>query len=128
MRDKSAHLFCADKDQVRARLLITFSNWQSKYLQLHLVDNQSKDRFAVNRGAKSSGSWPLGGPNVDKIILLGVVAVMAGCTSMYDGSYMPTAHQEELQNPHLLNCGLSIKVCNKTAGRLNVSRRMCRCH
>jgi len=70
----------------------------------------------------------MGGLIVDRITLLVVVAMMAGCTSLYDGSYMPTALQAELQNPYLLNCGTNVKVCQKTAGRLKKSRRMCKCH
>ena len=48
---------------------------------------------------------------MDKVVLLVVAVLMVGCASLNDGSYMPGAHQEELQNPDLLNCGTSGTVC-----------------
>jgi len=62
-----------------------------------------------------------------KVVLLVVAVLMVGCASLSDGSYMPSAHQEELQNPDLLNCGTSGAVCHASPGRLPKSYHMCRC-
>ena len=64
---------------------------------------------------------------MNKIALLLLAILMAGCASLDDGSYMPSARQEELQNPYLLNCGGGGKVCKTSPGRLNKTYDMCRC-
>ncbi len=64
---------------------------------------------------------------MDKVVLLVLAFLMAGCASLNDGSYMPSAHQEELQYPGLLNCGTSGTVCQASPGRLPKSYHMCRC-
>ncbi len=64
---------------------------------------------------------------MNKIVLLVVAVLMVGCASLNDGSYMPSAHQEKLQNPDLLNCGTSGSVCQISPGRLPKSYHMCRC-
>ena len=64
---------------------------------------------------------------MDKVVLLVVAVLMVGCASLSDGSYMPSAHQEELQNPDLLNCVTGVPVCRATPGRLHKSYITCRC-
>ncbi len=64
---------------------------------------------------------------MDKVGLLVVAVLMVGCASLNDGSYMPSAHQEALQNPDLLNCATGASVCRAAPGRLHKSHSMCRC-
>ena len=76
---------------------------------------------------EESSPGPQGDIKMDKVGLLVVAVLMVGCASLNDGSYMPSAHQEALQNPDLMNCGTGGSVCRAAPGRLHKSYSMCRC-
>jgi len=65
---------------------------------------------------------------MDKVVLLVVAVLVVGCTSMNDGSYMPSEVQVARQNPVLLDCPTgSVALCRRSVGRVNKSYSMCKC-
>ena len=65
---------------------------------------------------------------MDKVALLGVVILMAGCTSLAEDFYMPSEAYEARRNPHLLQCGTgSVPVCEALGGRARKSFDRCKC-
>ncbi len=82
---------------------------------------------APGGAGQESYPGPQGDIIMEKVGLLVVAVLMVGCASLNDGSYMPSAHQEALQNPDLMHCGTGTPVCRSSPGRLHKSYSMCRC-